>query len=172
MLSSSLTTLLLLLAGLVAGVVILASLLPRGPRVWLLAAVAAVFVALAAFTPGAAREGARGLDYQRTLNAGTSEIAARERCLNDIGRPELRAAAAFTRERIPEDARFLLRTNSQIRPCFTLNVLPRLPANEDDFDPERDWIVYDRAIPAGELENADRDLVYSDTFFLVRPEGG
>jgi hypothetical protein len=172
-LTSPLTTLLILVVGLGVAAVLVVSLLPgwRGARAWLPATLAVVVTALIATAPGAARDGVRGLQYQRTLNANLAEITARERCLNDIGRPDLVAAVALTRERLPEDARFRLETGSQIRPCFTLNVLPRLPVPEGDFDPRQDWIIYDCTAPPDVLDDADPDLVLDDAFVLVPPEG-
>ena len=149
-------TLLLLLLGIGAGVLLVGSLVQ--PRAWALAAALVAVLLLAVYLPVRLRDSGRVLDAQRVSNRGGTEQAARERCLLDMGREDLVQKLALARERIPEDARFRLKTDSPSLACFTLNLLPRQPARTRDFDPTRDWRILDGAGPGG--------------FRLVPPSGG
>jgi hypothetical protein len=170
-LGSPLITLFLLVLGLAAGVLLLATLVPwRSPAGrWALATAIVAVAVLAAHWPGKLRYSGQVLDSQRA-NAGTYERAARERCLHDMGRPDLVEALAFAREQIPEEARFEVKTNSPSSACLTINLLPREPLRAEDFDPSRDWIVLDR-VPPDDASSA-RNIVHSPSFILVRPEAG
>jgi hypothetical protein len=170
-LSSPLITLLLLALGIAAGVLLLGSLVQwRSPAGrWAVAAAIVAVAVLATHWPGKLRYSGQVLDSQRA-NAGTHEQAARERCLRDMGRPDLVEALAFAREQIPEDARFEVRTSSPSAACITINLLPREPLRTDDFDPSRDWKVLDRVPP--EDASSPRNIAHSPSFILVRPETG
>lgn len=179
--SSPLITLAVLLIGLGAGVLLVASLL-RGssPAVhsWSLAAAIVAVVALGAYWPGKLRGSAQVLDGQRITYAATDERTAREKCLNDMGRPDLVQALAFAREQIPEDAEFAVTTNSPSVACLMINLFPRRPVAV--ADPARHWTVFDRTAPANVVEDATRQqrlpeaerryLTHSPSFILVRPE--
>jgi hypothetical protein len=178
---SPLLTLLALVAGLVGGVLLVAGLQqarPQGARAWTMAIVTTVLVALAASWGWSLRDRANKLVDQRSAYAGTSESAAIERCLHDSGRPDLAPALAFARNHIPEDRRYRLVTDSGVLPCVALNLLPRRPVDESEFDPALDWIVYD-AVPddigreaigqQGLPEGERRYLAHTPAFVLVRP---
>jgi hypothetical protein len=170
--SSPLITFLLLMVGLAAGVLLVGGLVhQRGVAArWVGAAAIVAVAVLAAHVPAKVRDSGLVLDAQRTGNAGTSEAAARERCLHDMGRPDLVEELAFAREQIPEDARFRLRTHSPSLACFTINLLPREPVRRRDFDPARDWTILDGVPP--EDASSPRNIVHSPSFILVRPEAG
>lgn len=138
-----------------------------------------VVVAIGATWPYMLRNSVRGLDLQRQAYAGSPERIAREKCLNDASRPDLVDALAFARERMPDDARFRLLSESTILPCITLNLLPRRPAPADDFDTTRDWTIWLQAVPEDVVREAVRQqqlpedrrryLAHSSEFILVRP---
>src|SRR5215216_4449601 len=91
-LTSSLATLLALLLGLGAAVLVVGSLLGRSvpdARRWTLAAVVITVVGLGATLPAKLRDTANALDSQRKGYAGTDERTAREKCLKDMNRPDL-----------------------------------------------------------------------------------
>jgi hypothetical protein len=137
---------------------------------WALAAALVAVVLLGASLPARVRESGRILDAQRASNRGGNELAARERCLHDMGRADLVEALAFARAQIPEDARFKLRTNSPSLACFTVNLLPREPVRPADFDPARDWRILDRAPPGKVRPPGAGALVHSPSFVLVPPD--
>lgn len=178
--TSPLITLLAYALGLGAGVALLVGLLsgrPPGARGWALAAVAVAVVALGAGLPAKLRDGGYVFDQQRRTYAGTDERAAREKCLNDNGRPDLVEALAFARERMPEQARFYVTSTHSVA-CIMINLFPRRPVRPADLDPARDWQVLDGTIPAplqdelpdpGDADPAGRYLVHSPSFVLVRP---
>ena len=178
--TSPLITLLAYALGLGACVALVVGLLPGrppGPRVWALAAVAVPVAALGATLPVKLRDSGHALDQQRQTYAGTAEQTAREKCLNDNGRPDLVDSLAFARERIPEDARFYVASTHSVA-CMMVNLFPRRPVRAADLDPARDWQVIDRKIPArlrgalpepGDADPAGRYLVHSPAFVLVRP---
>ena len=171
--TSPLITLLLLLLGLGAGVLLVGSVFRTTS--WPATAALVGVVLLAAALPVELRESSRVLNVQRVSNAGVSEPAARERCLNDMGRTDLVDALAFAREQIPEEARFSVRTTALSPACFALNLLPRLPAPPDDFDPARDWTILDHVppetvgLPSEDGAPPGRYLTHSASFVLVRP---
>ena len=147
--SSPLITLLLLVLG-VGFCMLLANSLIQ-VRSWVLLAALVGVLLMAVYVPVGLRNSGLVLDGQRTANKGVYEEQARERCLLDMGRGDLVASLGRARAQIPEDARFSLTTHSPSLACFTLNLLPRLPVRQGDFDPTRDWRILDRA-PPGKLE--------------------
>jgi hypothetical protein len=167
--SSPLVTLLLLVLGLGAGVLLVGGMIY--PRSWAVAAALLGVTVLGVFLPVRLRDSGRVLQAQRASSAGVYEDEARERCLQDMGRADLVESLAFAREQIPEDARFALTTHSPSLACFTLNLLPREPVRSDDFDPARDWRILDRAPPGRVDPPATGEVVaHSPSFVLVRPE--
>lgn len=181
MLASPPVGFLFLLIGLAGGVLLAAALLPAtvaGVRKWTIALVIVLVGAVGVTVPSMARNGWNALGQQRQAYAGNTEERTREKCLNDFSRPDLVAALRFAREQMPENARFLWRGNSPIA-CIAFNLLPRRPALPDDFDPDRDWTVFDRAVPEDVARAAQRDqrrpvgerqyLVLTPAFVLVRP---
>jgi hypothetical protein len=160
----------LLLLGLGVAVVLVGGLIQ--PPSWGLAAAIVAVVVLGVFLPGRLRDSGRVLDAQRAGNAGENELAARERCLHDMGRPDLVDTLAFAREQLPEDARFLLKVHDGSLACFTLNLLPRQPVRRRDFDPNRHWLVLDRA-PPKELRSVPAGAIaHSPSFVIVPPGAG
>jgi hypothetical protein len=182
-LSSSPAVLLSLALGLAAAVMLVAGMVggrwPATHRSVALALVVVVVVALGAALPSLLRERVYQLNVQRTANSEAAERVARERCLNDIGRPDLVGALAFAREQIPERARFRLVTGSAVVPCVIFNMMPRRPARPQDFDPASDWTLYDRSVPLTVARAARRDarrpegerryLAQSSTFVIAVP---
>ena len=177
--SSPALTLLLTVCGLGIGVLFVAGVLQRHWPVryrWLAAASLVTVVGLAVGLPGKVKGDLDGLNAQRKANALVSEQQAHERCLQDLGRPDLVAALAFARERLPDDARYYARTPSI--PCVAFNLFPSELVPAGEFDPKRDWLVLDGLDPEGlpaPLASAaratDRRATFSPTFAVVAPEG-
>jgi hypothetical protein len=167
---SPLVTLLFLVLGLTAGVLLVGSLVQQRPvsSRWVVAAAIVGVVVLAAHWPGKLRVSGQVLDAQRAGTAAINEPAARERCLHDMGRADLVDALAFARMQMPDDARFYMETDSPSLACLTINLLPREPVRRQDFDPARDWTILDGAA-AREASTSPRHLVHSPSFILVRP---
>jgi hypothetical protein len=183
MLTSPLVTMVALLIGLGGAVVILASLLAgRRPRLqtWMLAAVAVTVAALAVTWPAKLRDSANVLNVQRHDFSGTSEAAARERCLNDIGRPDLVEALSVARRYMPPDAEFVVSSNSPVVSCLVVNMLPRRPVRSSDFDPAVHWALFDGTAAEDVRRETERQerlaeprrryLAASDAVILARPE--
>jgi hypothetical protein len=177
-----LITLLAAVCGLAGGVLLVSSLLrphwPSAPR-WLAATSVVALVALGVGLPGKLQASLDALDVKHDTFSSTSESQARERCLRDMGRADLVEALAFARERMGEDARYHAITSAPSLACVILNLMPRRPVREVDFDPARDWIVLDGVAPeqlGGTLgeraRRANRYVSYSDSFKLLPPEGG
>jgi hypothetical protein len=167
------------LCGLGLGIVLVAGLLQRHSTAqsrWVAAASLVSVVVLAAGLPGKLNGDLNTLRAERRANTSVSEQQAHERCLRDLGRGDLVDALAFTRERIPGDARYYVRTPSI--PCVAFNLFPSELVRVTDFDPRRDWLVLDRAnlddLPE-EVQSAaratDRRVEFSPSFALVAPEG-
>jgi len=165
--------------GLGIGVLFVRSLLQRqrpAQYQWVAAASLVPVVVLAAGLPGKLKGDLDALNAQRVANAGVYEQRAHERCLKDLGREDLVDALAFARARLPEGARYYVRTPSI--PCVALNLFPSELVRAGDFDPKRDWLVLDRADPdelPAEVQSAaratDRRIEFSPSFALVAPEG-
>lgn len=181
--TSSLVTSLAFILGLGAAALIVASLLggqrPRA-QTWALAALAVTVAVLAVGWPGKLRDSAKVLNDQRKSYAATSEPVAKQKCLNDIGRPDLVEALAAAREWMPEDAEYVVSSNTPVVPCLIMNMFPRRPLRSADFDPERHWALFDGTGPedvkakaerqAGLNDSARRYLAVSDSLILARPE--
>jgi hypothetical protein len=173
-LSSPVVTLIGLVIGMGAALALVAALLPptaSRAQSWALAATIVAVVALVASWVPSLRDHAYALDQQRKAYSGTIERTAREQCAKDFSRPDLPGAFGAAREQIPEDARFALSPATML-PCFTLNLEPRLPAPDDQFDRARDWVIYDQ--PSEAMVRAarrDRDAypVAEPTVIIARP---
>jgi hypothetical protein len=182
--ASPLLTLVALVLGVAAAAVLVAALLrERGPdpRNRSLALLAVAVVGCVAIWPSQLRDRAAAVDAQRQSYSGTVERVARERCLGDYSRGDLVGPVGFARDVIPEDARFRLQTDAAVLPCLTLNLLPRRPAPATDFDPSRDWTIFDRVVPGAVRAAIERErrlpegerryLVFSPAFVIARPTG-
>lgn len=181
--TSSLVTSLAYILGLGAAALIVASLLggerPRA-QTWALAAAAVAVAVLAVGWPGKLRDSGKVLNDQRKTYAPTSEPVAKQKCLNDIGRPDLVEALAAARERMPEDAEYVVNSNTPVVPCLIMNMFPRRPLRSVDFDPERHWALFDGTAPEGVTTEAGRQaalaeparryLTVSEALILARPE--
>jgi len=164
--------------GLGIGVLFVAGIVQRHSATahrWVAASLLVAVVVLAAGLPGKLRANLDALDAQREANAGTYEQQAHERCLHDLGREDLVRALAFARERLPDDARYYVKTPSV--PCVILNLFPSEPVRARDFDVRRDWLVLDRAAPedlpagiASAARAAQRRVAFSPSFALIAPE--
>ena len=180
--NSPLLTLLALVVGLSAAVALVVAVThgrSGGTRAWLTAVAVVAVASLAATWPPGLRDAAYGVDQQRKLYAGMAEWEARSRCRSDMSRTDLVAALTFAGEVMPENARYLL-PRSTSPACLVTNLLPRVPVRRDDFDPRRDWTIYDVDIPSDlrlaaqreqQLPQAQRRyLLHNATFVLVRPD--
>lgn len=177
--SSPALTLLTAVCGLGVGVLFVAGLLQRHWTVryrWVAAASLVPVVVLAAGLPGKLKGDLDALNGQRKGNALVSEEQAHSRCLRDLGRGDLVDALAFARQRMPDDARYYVRTPSI--PCVAFNLFPSELVRATDFDPRRDWLVIDgtnlEGLPeplASAARATDRRVEFSPTFALVAPEG-
>jgi hypothetical protein len=167
--------------GLAGGVLLVSSLLkPQWPgrRRWVVANSVVVLVALGVGLPGKLHASLDVLDAKHDANSMTYEQQAHERCLQDMGRADLGEALAFARRRMGEDASYYASTSSPSLACVILNLMPRRPVREVDFDPAHDWIVLDGVAPeqlggtlGEQARRADRFVSYSDSFKLLPPEG-
>jgi hypothetical protein len=168
------------LCGLAIGVLVMSSVLaPHWPvaRRWVVATSAVVFVVLGVGLPSKLHASLDLLDGQHDTNSKTYEQQAQERCLNDMGRPDLAAALAFARDKMGGNAHYYAQTSSRSLACIVVNLMPSRPVRLADFDPARDWIVLDGVAPdqlgpelADEARQKDRFLSYSDSFSLLPPE--
>jgi hypothetical protein len=167
--------------GLTIGVLVVSGMLAdRWPvaRRWVVATSAVIFVALGVGLPEKLHAQLDLLDGQHDTNSMTYEQQAHERCLNDMGRPDLAAALAFARDKMGDDAHYYAQTSSRSLACIVVNMMPSRPVRLADFDPARDWIVLDGVAPdqlgpelAAQARQQDRFLSYSDSFRLLPPEG-
>jgi hypothetical protein len=172
------------LLGLAGAVVVVVSLLARDGRAarpWIAATAIVVVVVLGVALPSKLHVQFDALDAQHDAFASTYEQQAHERCLRDMGRPDLSAALAFARERIPEDATYYARTRSQSVGCLMLNLFPREPVRPGDFDAAHDWLVLDGVsatqlrAPALRERAGHLDLGVpgspSESFVVIPPDG-
>ena len=178
MLDSPVITLLAALCGLGLALAVVSALLqPQWParNRWAVAASVVAVVVLGVALPTKLQGSLNSLNAQRHVYAGTYERQAHERCLNDMGRPDLIGPLAAARKRIGEDGRYYARTTARSIACLIFNMFPSAPVAAPDL--ARDWILLDSVQPEqlepGLREVAQRrgiQLRKSPSFILVPPE--